>query len=66
MDNKFIINQKKVASSSYPPRSSSDEKLYIDYFIWQVVYRLLVIFDIISDGFICSIFVASKLDMQND
>ena len=25
MDNKFIKNQRKVASSSYPPRNLSDE-----------------------------------------
>lgn len=26
--------------------SSSDEKFYTDYFMWQVVYRLLAIFDL--------------------
>lgn len=28
--------------------SSSDEKFYTDYFIWQVIYGLPAIFDIIS------------------
>ena len=30
MDNKFIKNQRKTVSSSYPPRSSSGARLPID------------------------------------
>lgn len=41
--------------------SSIDKKFYTDYFIWQTVYGLLAIFDIISYAFICKIFVAGKL-----
>ncbi len=38
-----------------------DEKLYTDYFIWQAVFRLSAIFDIISIRLICKISVAGKL-----
>ena len=33
-------NEGKTVSSSYPPRSSSDEKVYTIYFTWQVVYEI--------------------------
>ena len=41
--------------------SSSDEKFYTDYFIWQVVYGLPAIFDIISFRHICKIFCCQKI-----
>ena len=39
-DNKCLKNERKTSSSSYPPRSSSDEIFCTDYFIWQVVYEV--------------------------
>ena len=57
----MLENEGKTISSSYPPPSSSDKKFYTDYFIWQVVYGLPAIFDIISFRLICKIFVARKL-----
>jgi hypothetical protein len=35
MDNKSIKNHRKIASSSYPPRSSSDENVHADYLFPQ-------------------------------
>lgn len=61
MDNKCLKNDEKTVSSSYPPRSSSDEKFYTDYFIWQVVYGLPAIFGIISFRLFINLFCCQKI-----
>ena len=57
----MLENEGKTISSSYPPPSSSDKKFYTDYFIWQVVYGLPAIFDIISFRLIYKIFCCQKI-----
>ncbi len=37
------------------------KKFYTDYIIWQEVYGLLAIFDIISFRLICNIFCLQKI-----
>ncbi len=61
MADKCLKNEEKTVSSSYLPRSSSDEKFYTDYFIWQAVYELSAIFDIISFRSISKIFCCQKI-----
>lgn len=63
MRNRWIKRNKtdtKASKNRIDETSSSDEKLCLDYFRWQIIYRLLYIFDIILDGFICRVFVAIK------
>ena len=55
------LNPPSKASGIAVAIFSSDEKFYTDYFIWQVVYGLPAMFDIISFRRICKIFVARKL-----
>lgn len=52
--------QIKLRTTKNTP-SSSDEKFYADYFIWQVVYGLPVIFNIILFRFISKIFYCQKI-----